>query len=35
MKKLMVLGAGSGQIDIIQKAQARGIHVIAVAPYGD
>ena len=35
MKKLMVLGAGSGQIDIIQKAQARGIHVIAVSPYGD
>ena len=27
MKKLMVLGAGSGQLDIIQKAQRRGICV--------
>ena len=35
MKKLMVLGAGSGQLDIIQKAQRRGICVIAVSPYGD
>ena len=35
MKKLMILGAGSGQVDIIQKAKARGIHVIAVSPYGD
>ena len=31
----MILGAGSGQVDIIQKAQARGIYVIAVSPYGD
>ena len=35
MKKLMILGAGSGQIDIISKARARGLYVIVVSPYGD
>lgn len=35
MKKLMVLGAGSGQVTIIEKAQGRGIYTIAVSPDGD
>jgi biotin carboxylase len=29
-RRLLVLGAGPGQIDLLQAAQARGLHVIAV-----
>lgn len=35
MKKLMIIGAGTGQVAIIQKARERGIYVIAVSPYGN
>lgn len=31
----MVLGAGSGQMTIIEKAQERGIYTIAISPDGD
>lgn len=35
MKKLMVIGAGIGQVNIIEKAKARGIWVIVVSTKGE
>lgn len=31
----MILGAGSGQVTIIEKAKSRGLHTVVVSPDGD
>ena len=35
MHKLMIIGAGIGQVPLLKKAQARGIHTTVVSPDGD
>ncbi len=35
MKKIMIIGAGIGQINLIEKARERGLKVIAVSPMGN
>ena len=35
MKKVMILGAGAGQVPLIEKCKSRNYYVIAVSPEGD
>ena len=34
-KKIMIIGAGAGQVPIIQQSQSRGLYTIVVSPKGN
>lgn len=34
MKKVMIVGAGAGQVPLIQRCKERGLYTVVVSPYG-